>query len=188
MTAVKLLIAGLLVALPAAAQTTEATRLPGDEAPPALSVMLRPPSGRPLPPPDTTPAVPQSLASEAAEAALSTCAAQGLRVGIALTDTAGYLRVGLATDGAGPGTIYGAVRKDLSVIEFRQPTSIIQDHLRADASLAARVRPNMEVRPGAVPIVGPHGLLGALGVDGATAQQDEACASAGVAKIRARLN
>ena len=190
MTFAKTLVVSTLLCLSAAtasAQSADPTALPGDLPPPALAVMLRPPSGRPLPPPDTTPAVPQGLALDAVNAALKACKDQGLRVGIALTDVQGNLRVGLSSDGAGGAAIYGAVRKDLTVLEFQQPTSVVQAQLRADAALGARVRPNMEVRPGAVPIVGPHGLVGALGVDGATAQQDEACAAAGVAAIQSRL-
>ena len=192
MSFAKVFGACLLCAMPAfaaSAQTVgdDPTRLPGDMPPPALAIMLRPPSGRPLPPPDATPTVPEALALEAVQAALQTCAGQGLRVGIALTDVQGNLRVGLSGDGAGGAAVYGAVRKDLAAIAFQQPTSTVQARLRADPTLATQVKPNMEVRPGAVPIVGPHGLLGALAVDGATAQQDEACAAAGVAKIHDRL-
>ncbi len=176
-----------LSAVSAAAQTTDPAALPGDMPPPALSVMLRPPSGRPLPPPDTTPAVPEALALEAVTTALKTCTDQSLRVGVALTDSQGHLRVGLSGDGTGGAAVYGAVRKDLSALEFRQPTSVVQERLRADATLASRVKPNMEVRPGAVPIIGPSGVLGALAVDGATAQQDESCAAAGVGRIQDRL-
>jgi uncharacterized protein GlcG (DUF336 family) len=164
------------------------TRLPGDTPPPPLAIMLRPPSGRPLPPPDTTPGVPAALALEAARAAIDTCAAQGLRVGVALTNSAGHLRVALTTDGATSGVIYGAVQKDLAAMAFKAPTSDVQAQLRADPATAARVLPNMEVRPGAVPILVGGKVLGAIAVDGATAQQDEVCAHAGVDMIMDRLN
>jgi len=178
----------LVLAGAANAQTApDPTRLPGDSPPPPLAIMLRPPSGRPLPPPDLTPGVPSALALEAAQTAIDTCAAQGLRVGVALTNSAGYLRVSLTTDGATPGVIYGAVQKDLAAMAFRAPTSEVQAKLRADPALAAQVMPNMEVRPGAVPIIANGQVLGAIAVDGATAQQDETCAQAGVAKIIDRL-
>ncbi|MFT4075754.1 MAG: heme-binding protein [Asticcacaulis sp.] len=167
--------------------TSDPTRLPGDSPPPALATMLRPPSGRPLPPPDMTPGVPAALALEAVQTAIDTCSAEGLRVGVALTNSAGYLRAALTTDGARPGVIYGAVQKDLAAMAFKAPTSEVQTKLRADPALASQVLPNMEVRPGAVPIIINGQVLGAIAVDGATAQQDEVCAQAGVAKIQDRL-
>jgi glc operon protein GlcG len=41
--------------------------------------------------------------------------------------------------------------------------------------------------PGAVPLIKGGRVLGAIGVSGATGQQDEACAAAGAAAVQGRL-
>ncbi len=90
-------------------------------------------------------------------------------------------------DGANPGRIYMAVRKTLTALAFRTPSSEAQAKIAADPAAAAMVKPNMATVPGAVPLLVGDQLLGAVGVSGATSQQDEKCAVAGAAKIKARL-
>jgi uncharacterized protein GlcG (DUF336 family) len=57
--------------------------------------------------------------------------------------------------------------------------------------LLARVKPNMFVMGGAIPIMQGDTVIGAIGVSGAGGvpfgHQDEVCAAAGLQKIRARL-
>jgi uncharacterized protein GlcG (DUF336 family) len=165
--------------------------LPSQTPPPPLAMMLRYPRkqvpGAPLPAPDTTPAVPMLLALEAAQKALATCASQGLRVGVAVVDSQGQLRLGLSQDGASPGRIFGAAQKASAAAAFQQPTSVIQQRLRDDKSLVSQLKPYMEVHPGAVPLLSGGRLLGAIGASGATGEQDQACAPAGAAAIQSRL-
>ena len=174
-----------------AAVVADPTRLPGDEPPPPLARMLRLPSGRPTglagPPPDVTPGPSLGLALEAAQAALDACKADHLLVGVAVLDSAGQLRLGMVADGAAPGRIYGAAQKAVAAIAFGEPTSAVQEKLRADPSATARLRPNMSVLPGGVPLIVGRRVIGAIAASGATAQQDEACAAAGAAKIKAKL-
>lgn len=181
---------------PAAALEAQAAAypisLPGDRPPPPMSMMLRPPSGRPTgrngPPPDTTPGPPLALALEAARAAVATCAADELRVGVAVMDSAGQIQVGLNADGAGPGHIFSAARKAVTAVAFGVPTSAVQDKLRAgDPAALALLKPNMVAMPGAVPLIVEGRVLGAIGASGGTGQQDEACAAAGAARIQDRL-
>jgi uncharacterized protein GlcG (DUF336 family) len=173
------------------------TRMPGDKPPPTLEETLRmgqrPPGGQsqgprqPFPP-DTTPAPPLALSIEAAQAAIDYCTSQGVAVGVAVVDAAGVLRVGLSADGATPpGRLFGAIPKALTAVEFKVPSSEAQKMVRADPSLAARVRPNMMVNPGAVPLMAGDRLLGAIATSGTGAQQEEACAKAGADKIKSRL-
>ncbi|HUO21751.1 MAG TPA: heme-binding protein [Caulobacteraceae bacterium] len=191
-----LVLSGLVLAagLPSVASAqvpSDPTRLPGDAPPPSLAAMLRPPSGRPTgrdgPPPDATPAPSMALALEAARAALNACVAEDLRIGVAVVDSAGQLRIGLTADGAAPGLIYAAVQKALAALAYGQPTSVIQDKLRADPSATGPLRPNMSVKPGAVPLMAQGRAIGAIGASGGTAQQDEACAAAGADRIKGRL-
>ncbi len=80
------------------------------------------------------------------------------------------------------------VRKTLAALAFKTPTSEIRAKLAADPSAADMVKPNMATGAGAVPLMAGDQLLGAIGVSGATSQQDEKCAVAGAAKIKAKLN
>lgn len=189
-----LLLTLLLPAVAAMAHGQEIAttdRLPGDMPPPSLAVMLRPPSNRPTghdgPPPDTTLSPPLELGVEAARAAIAACAKDGLRIGVAITDAAGQLRIGLTADGAAPGLIYAAVRKDLAAIAYGAPTSAVQALLQQDRGAAARLSPAMAVKPGALPLVISGKIIGAIGASGATAQQDEACAAVGAKIIQDRL-
>ena len=169
------------------------TRMPGDMAPPSVAdtiAMSRPDPGRPFvrPPPDATPAPPLALSIEAAQAAIEFCKSQGVAVGVAVVDVNGVLRAALSADGATPpGRAYGAVPKALTAVAFRKPSSAAQADLRADPSLMAKVQPNMMVNAGAVPLFAGDRLLGAIGVSGTGAQQEEACAKAGADKIQSRL-
>jgi uncharacterized protein GlcG (DUF336 family)/mannose-6-phosphate isomerase-like protein (cupin superfamily) len=170
------------------------TRMPGDMAPPSVAdtmAMSRPDPGRPFvrPPPDVTPAPPLALSIEAAQAAIDYCKSQGVAVGVAVVDANGVLRAGLSADGATPpGRAYGAVPKALTAVAFRKPSSAAQIDLRADPSLIAKVQPNMMVNAGGVPLFAGDRLLGAIGVSGTGAQQEEACARAGADKIQSRLH
>ena len=179
-------------ALPETAAPADLTRLPGDAPPPPLARMLRLPSNRPTgkggPPPDTTPGPSLALALEAAQTALSTCAADDLLVGVVVLDSTGQMKLGLSSDGAMPGRILGAARKGLAALAYGVPTSVVQQKLRDhDAEATAKLTPAMVVLPGGVPLFASGRPIGAIAVSGATAQQDERCASAGAAKIEVRL-
>ena len=167
--------------------------LPSDAPPPPMARMLAPPA-RPVPgavpgivAPDSTPALPMDVAVDLARAAIAACATEGLRVGAAVSDSAGNLRVGLTGDGARPGRIFTASRKNVGVIAFGLPTSDIQAKLRADPALLAEVKPNMAVMPGGIPIMSGGKIIGALAVSGATSLQDEDCAKTALAAMQSRL-
>jgi len=170
--------------------------LPGDAAPPPMSVMLRPPGGpsagsppaRTGQPPGPPVGIPMTLALEAARAALAACADEGLRVGVAVVDSTGQLLLGLQGDGAPPGRIYVAARKAYAAASFGVPTSSIQSQLRSnDPDAQARLKANMVVFPGGVPLLVDGKVVAAIAVSGARGDQDERCASAGAASIKEKL-
>lgn len=175
----------------AAAPPADPLALPSDAPPPPLERMLAPqvmpPAGAAPSAPDATPALPMALAVDLAEAAIAACAAQGLRVGAAVSDAAGNLRVGLTGDGARPGRIFTASRKNVGVIAFGLPTSDVQAKLRADPAMAAQLKPNMAVMPGGLPIMKDGKIIGSLAVSGAASLQDEACAKVALAGMASRL-
>jgi uncharacterized protein GlcG (DUF336 family) len=135
------------------------------------------------------PALELSLA--AAHAAVQTCAAAGYRVGAAVIDSAGEARAMLTADGSDGSHVFVAMRKALAALEFRMPSSQAYAKVTQDKTLLARVKPNMFVEGGAVPIVAHGELIGAIGVSGAggavIGAQDEACAIAALKQIAAKL-
>jgi uncharacterized protein GlcG (DUF336 family) len=166
--------------------------LPGDILPSGIAVVLAPPAPpSAAPPPPPRPVVPGpslTVALVAAQAALKRCETDGLKVGVAVSDSLGVVVVGLQMDGANPGRIFNAARKNLAAIEFGMPTSAVRERLRAgEFATLARVKPSMTLFPGAVPLIVDGKVIGAIGISGATAGQDEVCAAAGAAAIVGRL-
>lgn len=168
--------------------------LPGDNLPPPMSVVLAPPAPpappAPRPPEVRAPILGPSLevALAAAQAALGKCRADNLKVGVAVSDSLGVIVVGLQMEGANPGRIFFAGRKNLAAIEFGVPSSVVRDRLRAnDFATLARVKPNMTLFAGSVPLIANGTVIGAIGVSGATAAQDEVCAAAGAAAVAGRF-
>ena len=176
------------VAAPTGSPPSWATRdplsLPGDSLPPLLTAVLVPPPINPNAIRPTPPASPSlALALQAAQAAIAQCKADGYAVGVAVSNSVGGMVAGIQADGAFPGRVYNAVRKNLTAIEFGTPTSAVRDKLRAnDFETLARVKPNMTLLPGAVPLFSDGKLIGAIGVSGAPGgERDEICAVAGAA-------
>jgi uncharacterized protein GlcG (DUF336 family) len=205
--------AALLLAAPAIAQNAPAPMppapmqaqpgaprdplaLPGDGLPPPMSAILAPatppqqPPANPGPAPVRVPAPGPSLdlALEAAKVALAKCAADNLKVGVAVSNSQGVILVGLQMPEAAPGRVYNAARKNLSAIEFGVPNSVTREKLRSgDFATLARTRPNMTLMPGAVPLLKDGRVIGAIGISGASSAQDEVCSAAGAAAIASRL-
>lgn len=192
-----MLAATATLAQPAAPAAPAAARdpllLPSDGPPPPLERMLAPPAP-PAPgqtpgvaPADTIPTLDMAVAVELAQAAIAICEAQGLRVGAAVSDSAGNLRVGLTGNTARAGRIFTASRKNAAVIAYGKPTSAIQAMLRADPAARAALPPHMAVMPGGVPIMSGDKMIGALAVSGATSLQDEECANKALAQMAPKL-
>jgi uncharacterized protein GlcG (DUF336 family) len=211
------LLAGLLAGLAGAAVVTGAAdsgfhdrpasprSLPADNLPPFGmldddgQLIPTPPMpagalhrGRGYPPESTARGPALDIAVEAARAAVDTCAAAGYRIGAAVIDSAGEARALLTADGSDGSHVFVAMRKALTALRFRVPSSEAHDRISRDHSLLTRVTPNMFVEGGAVPILIDGAVIGAIGVSGAggavLGQQDESCALAALNKIKGRLN
>jgi uncharacterized protein GlcG (DUF336 family) len=132
-----------------------------------------------------------ALAIEAARAAVDRCAAAGYRIGATVIDSAGEARAMLTADGADGSHVFVAMRKALTALAFRMPSSQASEQVPNDKALLARVTPNMFVEGGAVPIMAGDDVIGAIGVSGAggrvIGRQDERCALAGLNRIRNQL-
>ena len=133
------------------------------------------------------PTLAQALA--AAQTAIATCRAAGYRVGVSVIDSAGEARALLTADGADGSHVFVGTRKALTALAFKVSSAKAADDIAADKTLLARVKPNMFVMGGALPILRGTEVIGAIGVSGAGGtpfgHQDELCAAAGRAKIAA---
>jgi uncharacterized protein GlcG (DUF336 family) len=156
----------------------------------ALSVAGAAAAQAPAAPPPPAPGVPAALALEAAQTAVATCTGNGYKVGAAVLDSAGGLRVLVSAEGAGQRGVDGGPRKAATVIAYKKASGAVETDTKADPALAARITadPKLLARAGGLPVVVNGVLIGAIGVGGAPGgDKDEACAAAGLAKIKDRL-
>jgi uncharacterized protein GlcG (DUF336 family) len=135
-----------------------------------------------------------ALALEAVQAAVSTCLSEGIKGSAAVVDSAGVLRVLVSADGSSKNSAELSPKKAVLAAEMKKPTSEIFSEMEKDAALKAKLEANKSVfpRPGALPIMAGNDVIGAIGFGGANGAQgggtkDEACAKAGLDKIKARV-
>jgi uncharacterized protein GlcG (DUF336 family) len=141
-------------------------------------------------PTETFKILPAAVAVEVAEAAIASCKGQGYNISVAIVDRDGNLKLLLVGDGA------SALSRELS--RRKAYTSAMRRITTAD--LAKQVATPGAFNPtlydtrmvtalGGVPIKAGNETIGGIGVSGAPGgDKDEACANAGLAKIRDRLN
>lgn len=146
----------------------------------------------------TPPAAPQppargpalDLALEAAQVAIDTCKAREQKAAVSVVDSAGVLKVLLATDGASPRGVSSSTAKAVTALTFKAPTSQLAERIKSDKELADKIAANtaFNARAGGVLLVVDGEVIGAVGVGGARGSDvDEACGLAGVQKVQARL-
>ena len=108
-----------------------------------------------------------------------------IKVNVAVCDAGGRLIAFNRMDGAIWASGYGCIGKAVGSSAFGRPSGEMQE--RADQptprGVAAASGGEMILGQGAVPIIRNGVVEGACGVGGGTSQQDEDCASAGVAKL-----
>ena len=130
------------------------------------------------------------LALEAAQRALDTCKGLDQKIGVTVVDSAGVLKVVLATDGASTRGVASSTNKALTALAFTTATSELGEKIKTDAALAEKVAANANYnsRAGGVLLKVGDDVIGAIGVGGAKgSEKDEACAVAGLQKIKGRL-
>jgi uncharacterized protein GlcG (DUF336 family) len=135
-----------------------------------------------------------ALALEAAQEAVNTCLGQGVKGSAAVLDSAGVLRVMVSADGASANASVLSPKKGIATIQMKKPSSEIQAETDKDPALKAKLEADKTIFPraGALPIMAGSDLIGAIAFGGANGQQgggthDEACAKAGLDKIKARV-
>ena len=108
-----------------------------------------------------------------------------IKVSVAVCDAGGRLMAFNRMDGAIWGSVYGSQGKAIASAAFARPSGELAERAGSPIiqGIAAAEGGHLIASQGAVPIMRNGGVEGACGVGGGTAQQDEDCARAGVAKL-----
>jgi uncharacterized protein GlcG (DUF336 family) len=125
-------------------------------------------------------------ALDAAHVALKTCRALSQNVAVTVVDSAGILKVVLASDGASSRGVQSSANKAVTALTFGSATSDLGVRSAAEPELAAKLAANQSFnsRAGGVLIRVNNEVVGAIGVGGAKgSEKDEACAKAALGKI-----
>ncbi|HTT48523.1 MAG TPA: heme-binding protein [Pseudolabrys sp.] len=130
------------------------------------------------------------LALDLARAALADCRKQGYQVAVAVVDRFGVTQVLLRDRFAGAHTVPTATGKAWTAVSFRTDTSeMIAPTQPGMPQAGVRALPGVVAIAGGVTVEAAGTLIGAVGVSGAPlGTNDEACAKAGIAAIRDRLD
>ena len=124
-------------------------------------------------------------ASATCQAAIAHAESLGIRINVAVTDASGTLAAFLRMPNAFLHSIDIAVDKAYTAASFGFPTSQWPEVLAGDEALrlGLPLRPRLVVFGGGLPIVEGEQRIGGIGVSGGSAEQDEACARAGLKAI-----
>jgi uncharacterized protein GlcG (DUF336 family) len=134
--------------------------------------------------------IPADLASEAVAEAVSSCAKQGYAETAVLVDADGVRQAVLRGDKAGSHTLDSAFDKAYTAASFKTDTSALFERARTAPGFANLFTqlPHLILLGGGIVIRVGDELVGAIGAAGAPgANLDDACAKAGLDKIRDRL-
>ena len=132
-----------------------------------------------------------ALAVEAAETAVATCTAQGLKVTALVVDSAGVPITLISGDGAAAITQRIASGKATTALKMKMTSGEAVERSKTDQAFMAQLMADPAMgtpRQGGVPIMAGSEIIGAIAISGApSGAQDEPCAKAGLAKIQGRI-
>ena len=133
--------------------------------------------------------IPAQLASQAVAEAVAKCAEQGYTETAVLVDADGVRQAVLRGDRAGSHTLDSAFTKAYTAATFKNDTSALVERAKTAPGFANLFTlPNLILFGGGVVIKQGDEVIGAIGAAGAPgANLDEACARAGIDKIRDQL-
>lgn len=134
------------------------------------------------------------LAMEAAAEAVHVCAERGWPVSVSIVDAAGNVRLQAKGDHSTVHTKDSSFRKAYTTVTMApifgfDVLSVWTEKLKTNPNAAAFASlPDILLLPGAVAVRIKGEVVAAIGVGGAPGgEKDEACAAAGLAKIKGRL-
>jgi glc operon protein GlcG len=124
-------------------------------------------------------------AKKAAAPALAEARKNNWTVAVAIVDTGGNLVYYEKMDGTQLGSANVSVDKARSAALFKRPTKAFQDVVAAGGEGWRILRLEGAVPiEGGIPIIMQGQIVGAIGVSGATSQQDAQCATAGANTLK----
>lgn len=127
----------------------------------------------------TTRSISLEGAKQIVAAAEAEAARNGWNVAIAIVDPQGQLVLFHKRDGTQAASVDIAIAKARTAARFRRPTSAIDSAITGDRPHMLAIEGILPLE-GGLPIMVGNELVGAVGVSGATAQQDGQVAQAGV--------
>jgi glc operon protein GlcG len=132
-----------------------------------------------------TPTVSFQQARRALDAAVAQAEEVGARVGIAIVDQGGHVRVLVRLDGANLFAADWALGKALTAASSGMATDEFGAFAANEPAVLAAIsaKPGFNVLPGGLPIVVDGFTAGAIGVAGAPGQIERAIAEAGIAAL-----
>ena len=117
-------------------------------------------------------------AHKIAAASLAEARANNLNLVIAIVDDGGHLITLSRMETAKYGSVDVAIAKAKTAAAFRRPTKLFEDMAKSRPTLATIS--NASLLEGGVPIIHNGQVIGAVGISGATAQQDTQVAETGI--------
>jgi len=133
--------------------------------------------------------IPAALAVEAASETVAACAKQGYHETAQVVDADGVIIATVRGDGAGAHSLDSALDKAFTAASFKNDTLALSERAKGEDSIAPLAKlPHVMFFGGGVPIKLGDEVIGAVGAAGAPgAKLDDACARAGIDKIKDRL-
>jgi glc operon protein GlcG len=132
------------------------------------------------------------LTLEAARHAMAACEAEALRnqwrVVIAVVDDGGHTILLQRLDHAQTSSIDTAVAKARAAVAWKRPTRLLEEAINNGRTAFLSISQGMGLLQGGVPIEIDGLIVGAIGVSGVKASDDEVVALAGVNALKAALS
>ncbi|HUJ00786.1 MAG TPA: heme-binding protein [Usitatibacter sp.] len=133
----------------------------------------------------------KTLDLEAARVALAAAEKEALRnqwrVVIAVVDDGGHAVALVRLDGAQTSSIDTAIEKARAAVAWKRPTRLLEESVNNGRTAFLSIAQGMALLQGGVPIEVEGTIVGAVGVSGVKASDDELVALAGVNALKAAL-
>jgi len=133
----------------------------------------------------------KTLSLEAARVALAGAEAEAQRhnwrVVIAVVDEGGHTLALVRLDGTQWSSVDTAVEKARAAVAWKRPTRLLEESVNQGRTAFISISQGMALLQGGVPIELDGAIIGAVGVSGVKASDDEVIALAGVNALKAAL-
>jgi glc operon protein GlcG len=134
----------------------------------------------------------RTLTLEAARLAMAACEAEAARGGwkvvIAIVDEGGHPLMVHRLDGAQWSSIDTAVGKARAATAWKRPTRLLEESINNGRYAFLSIAQGMALLQGGVPLEADGQVIGAIGVSGVKATDDEVIALAGIHALQAVLS